>query len=74
VARLNLRNTQAGLFKSSDYKMDWTERRPHIGGAVGAALASRCVTLKWIKRVRDSRALTITPAGRRALTEIALAV
>jgi DNA-binding transcriptional ArsR family regulator len=47
--------------------VDWTERRPHIGGAVGAALATRCFELKWIERMRDSRALTITPAGRRGL-------
>ena len=44
--------------------LDWTERRPHIGGAVGAALADRCFGLKWIERRRDSRALTITPVGR----------
>ena len=50
--------------------VDWTERRPHIGGAVGAALANRCFELKWIERARDSRALTITPAGRRALMEV----
>ena len=49
--------------------VDWTERRPHIGGAVGAALASRCFELKWIERLRDTRALTITPAGRRGLLE-----
>jgi DNA-binding transcriptional ArsR family regulator len=49
--------------------LDWTERRSHIGGAVGAALAERLIVLKWIERVRDSRALTITPAGRRGLAE-----
>jgi DNA-binding transcriptional ArsR family regulator len=49
--------------------LDWTERRAHIGGAVGAALATRCFELKWIERIRDSRALTITPAGRRGLLE-----
>ena len=49
--------------------LDWTERRPHIGGSVGAALATRCFELKWIERVRDSRALAVTPAGRRGLTE-----
>ncbi|HEX4407762.1 MAG TPA: helix-turn-helix transcriptional regulator [Xanthobacteraceae bacterium] len=49
--------------------LDWTERRPHIGGAVGAALAHRCFDLKWIERVRDTRALMITPAGRRGLLE-----
>jgi hypothetical protein len=49
--------------------VDWTERRPHIGGAVGAAIARRCFELKWIERVRDGRALTITPAGQRGLIE-----
>ena len=49
--------------------LDWTERRPHIGGAVGAALAQRCFDLKWIERLRDTRALTVTPAGRRGLME-----
>jgi DNA-binding transcriptional ArsR family regulator len=49
--------------------IDWTERLPHIGGALGAALASRCFELKWVERVRDSRALTISPAGREGLRE-----
>jgi DNA-binding transcriptional ArsR family regulator len=49
--------------------LDWTERRPHIGGAVGAALAKRCFELKWIERTRDSRALTITPIGRLGLKD-----
>jgi DNA-binding transcriptional ArsR family regulator len=49
--------------------LDWTERRPHIGGAVGAALATRCLELKWIERLRDSRALSITAAGRRCLMD-----
>ncbi len=49
--------------------LDWTERRLHIGGAVGAALAARCFELEWIERVRDSRALAITPAGRRGLMD-----
>jgi DNA-binding transcriptional ArsR family regulator len=47
--------------------LDWTERRPHIGGAVGAAIASRCFELKWIERIGESRALTVTSAGRRGL-------
>ena len=47
--------------------LDWTERRPHLGGAVGAALLCRCASLGWIERVRDSRAVRITPAGRAGL-------
>jgi hypothetical protein len=49
--------------------LDWTERRLHIGGTVGAALARRCFDLGWLTRLRDSRALAITPAGRRGLAE-----
>jgi len=50
--------------------LDWTERRLHIGGTVGAALAKRCFDIGWFTRSRDSRALGITPAGRRGLEEI----
>jgi len=32
----------------------WTERRPHIGGAVGAALAKHCFEPKWIQRARGT--------------------
>jgi DNA-binding transcriptional ArsR family regulator len=50
--------------------LDWTERRPHLAGAVAAALATRCFDLGWFKRQRDSRALAITEAGRRGLDEV----
>lgn len=50
--------------------LDWTERRPHIGGTVGAALARRCIELGWLARLRDSRALAITPGGRRGLADV----
>lgn len=49
--------------------LDWTERRPHLGGSVGAVLAQRCFDLNWLERMRDSRALTVTAAGRRGLSE-----
>ncbi|HEV2302003.1 MAG TPA: winged helix-turn-helix domain-containing protein [Stellaceae bacterium] len=49
--------------------LDWTERRPHIGGAVGAALASRCFELGWTERKRDSRAVMVTAAGRKGFLE-----
>jgi len=44
--------------------LDWSERRLHLGGAVGAALAQRCFALGWIERIKDSRAVAITPQGR----------
>jgi DNA-binding transcriptional ArsR family regulator len=43
--------------------LDWSERRPHIAGRLGAALATRCLELGWIQRQRDSRAVTITRSG-----------
>jgi DNA-binding transcriptional ArsR family regulator len=49
--------------------LDWTERRPHIGGAIGAALAERWLALGWIKREKDSRAVTVTPAGERGFRD-----
>jgi len=50
--------------------LDWTERRPHLAGAVGAALAARCFDLGWVKRKRDSRALTITERGWDGFNEV----
>lgn len=49
--------------------LDWSERRPHIAGRLGAALAGRCFELGWIERQRDTRALAITPAGRAGFGE-----
>jgi DNA-binding transcriptional ArsR family regulator len=46
--------------------LDWSERRPHFAGRLGAALCRRSLDLGWITRARDSRAVAITPAGREA--------
>jgi len=43
--------------------LDWTERHHHIGGAVGAALLSRFFEMKWLARMRNTRALRVTHAG-----------
>jgi DNA-binding transcriptional ArsR family regulator len=47
--------------------LDWSERRAHIGGALGAALLTLALEKKWVSRHRDTRALEITGVGRRAL-------
>jgi DNA-binding transcriptional ArsR family regulator len=46
---------------------DWTERRPHLGGGLGAALWSRFVEEGWVQRKPGTRAVLVTPKGRRAL-------
>jgi DNA-binding transcriptional ArsR family regulator len=44
--------------------LDWSERRLHIAGVVGDALCRRYLELGWIKRMRDSRAVTISDSGK----------
>lgn len=45
--------------------LDWSERRPHLAGALGAALLRHALDQGWVRRVRDSRALSVTPAGQQ---------
>lgn len=47
--------------------LDWTERRPHLAGAVGSALCAHALASGWVKRVGTTRALTVTSIGRQAL-------
>lgn len=49
--------------------LDWTERRPHIGGAIGAALAEKWLALGWIARDKTSCAVALTPAGERGFRD-----
>lgn len=43
--------------------LDWSERRSHLAGRLGAGICQRCLDLGWIKRGRDSRAVAFTPLG-----------
>ena len=47
--------------------LDWTERKDHLGGALGAAVAQRMIALGWITRTKHTRVVTITEPGREAL-------
>jgi DNA-binding transcriptional ArsR family regulator len=47
--------------------LDWSERRPHIGGALGAALLKIALKKRWVTQDLDSRALTVTAFGRREM-------
>ncbi|MBI3490634.1 MAG: hypothetical protein HY047_02385 [Acidobacteria bacterium] len=47
--------------------LDWIERRPHIGGALGAALLNAALRRKWVVQDLDSRALSVTGIGRREM-------
>jgi DNA-binding transcriptional ArsR family regulator len=47
--------------------LDWSERRPHLAGALGAAVADTLLARRWLTRVRGTRALLITDDGRAGL-------
>jgi DNA-binding transcriptional ArsR family regulator len=47
--------------------LDWSERRPHLGGALGAALLKVALKKKWVVHDLDSRALGVTSFGRREM-------
>jgi len=64
---VNLASARAARRRFAFGCMDWSERRPHLGGALGAALLKLHLSKKWVTRRRGDRALTITTAGRRAL-------
>ncbi len=49
--------------------LDWTERRPHVAGAVGAAIAQHAFAQSWVARVPGTRALRVTDQGRRGFLE-----
>lgn len=50
--------------------LDWTERRSHLGGALGAALCRTALDRAWVERIGSGRALRVTPDGGRALREL----
>lgn len=50
--------------------LDWSERRAHLGGALGAALLELMLRRAWLERELDSRALSVTRAGRTQLEKL----
>lgn len=49
--------------------LDWSERRCHVGGSLGAALLKLALKKKWVTRHLDSRALSVTAFGRRDMLD-----
>ena len=47
--------------------LDWTERRPHLAGALGALLLERMLERRWLTRVDGSRCLRVSPRGAAEL-------
>lgn len=49
--------------------LDWSERRPHLAGRLGSALLHHGLEQGWMRRLNDSRAVTVTPHGQQAFRE-----
>lgn len=47
--------------------LDWSERRHHLAGALGAALLQHMLSKDWIRRIKHSREILITPTGKMEL-------
>lgn len=47
--------------------LDWTERRHHLAGALGAALLEKMLEAHWVRRMTETRAVVVTGKGRQAL-------
>ncbi|MDR6857610.1 helix-turn-helix transcriptional regulator [Variovorax guangxiensis] len=50
--------------------LDWSERRPHLGGALGAAWLQLSLRRGWVRQALDGRALTLTPKAQREMPEL----
>lgn len=50
--------------------LDWSERRPHVAGGLGAAICARAFAAGWVERLPTSRAVRVTPAGRNAFASL----
>lgn len=50
--------------------LDWSERRPHLAGQLGARLLDKMLERKWFKRIDFSRELEVLPKGRKEISDL----
>ncbi len=62
-----LRNTRRAFARRC---LDWTEKRYHLGGALGAALCNRFLELRWMTREKKTRIVHLSPNAGRELREL----
>src|SRR6266581_4912970 len=68
---LNIGALERGRRRFAGACLDWTERKPHLNGALGAAMTTRLLGLGWIERGSRRRAVRVTPAGCEDVVDVA---
>jgi len=63
---VNVENLVAQRRRLSHACLDWSMRRHHLAGAIGAALLNQCYELGWARRAKNSRVVDFSPTGERA--------
>lgn len=67
---VDLSNITATHRKYAYACLDWTEKKPHLAGTLGAAVYHAMTEQKWIVRHEEKRVIRITESGKRALRGI----
>ena len=67
LERLGLTFSESSCRPFARACLDWTERRHHIAGTLGAALLALFLERRWVVRITGSRAVRVTPEGEAAL-------
>jgi DNA-binding transcriptional ArsR family regulator len=71
---INMESLQSGKRNFARQCLDWTERRPHVSGALGAALMQHFLDDGWLARRRKSRALRVTQRGQKSFVELGVPI
>jgi DNA-binding transcriptional ArsR family regulator len=64
---VDIEETRAAHRRFAFACLDWSERRSHLGGALGAALLKVAIRKRWVTQELDSRVLSVTSLGRREM-------
>jgi DNA-binding transcriptional ArsR family regulator len=73
VARFEELGLKATKWPAGKPCLDWTERKPHLGGALGVLLTQHLLALRWLARSKEGRALRITILGASGFARFGLA-
>jgi DNA-binding transcriptional ArsR family regulator len=64
---INIETVRATRRRFAGACLDWTQRKPHLGGSLGAAITTRLFELGWIERGTRARSVRVTPDGQEGL-------